>query len=55
MNNSPIYIRSEEMATDALDLMENRETPFMVLPVLEQQSNKVVGIIHLHDLVTQGL
>jgi arabinose-5-phosphate isomerase len=55
MNSNPTYIRSEEMATEALDLMENRETPFMVLPVLDQQSNKVVGIIHLHDLVTQGL
>ena len=55
MNNSPTYIRSEEMATEALDLMENRETPFMVLPVLEQLSNKVVGIIHLHDLVSKGL
>jgi len=55
MNDSPTYISTDEMAVTALDLMENRETPFMVLPVLEPNSKKVVGIIHLHDLVTKGL
>jgi arabinose-5-phosphate isomerase len=55
MNDSPTYICTNEMAITALDLMENRETPFMVLPVLEPNSKKVVGIIHLHDLVTKGL
>jgi arabinose-5-phosphate isomerase len=55
MNDNPTYIRTDEMAVTALDLMENRETPFMVLPVLEPNSKKVVGIIHLHDLVTKGL
>ena len=55
MNDQPTFIRSDEMAITALELMENRETPFMVLPVLEPNSQKVVGMIHLHDLVTQGL
>jgi len=55
MNDNPTYIRTDEMAVTALDLMENRETPFMVLPVLEPNSKKVVGIMHLHDLVTKGL
>jgi len=55
MNDHPTFIRSNEMAITALELMENRKTPFMVLPVLEPNSKKVVGMIHLHDLVTQGL
>jgi len=55
MNDHPTFIRSDEMAIAALELMENRETPFMVLPVLEPSSQQVVGMIHLHDLVTQGL
>ena len=55
MNENPTHISSDAMAIEALDLMENRDVPFMVLPVLEQNSKVVVGIIHLHDLVAQGL
>ena len=55
MNENPTHISSGAMAVEALDLMENRDVPFMVLPVLEQNSKVVVGIIHLHDLVAQGL
>ena len=35
--------------------MENREKPFLVLPVLDEGTQKVVGMIHLHDLVAKGL
>jgi len=55
MNENPTHISSDAMAVEALDLMKNRDSPFMVLPVLEQNSKVVVGIIHLHDLVAQGL
>ena len=55
MNANPTYIRLDAMAIEALDLMEKREAPIMVLPVLEQHGSKVVGIVHLHHLVSQGL
>jgi len=34
--------------------MEKREKPISVLPVLDRQ-DKVVGMIHLHDLISRGL
>jgi len=55
MNDNPTYICSDEKAVVALDLMENREKPFLVLPVLERSTRRVVGMIHLHDLVAKGL
>ena len=55
MNKNPVYICSDEKAVDALGLMEDRETPFLVLPVLDRHSGVVVGMVHLHDLVAKGL
>jgi len=54
MNGSPTSIRSDAKAIEGLQLMENREHPFLVLPVLEQSGKKVVGMVHFHDLVAQG-
>ena len=55
MNNQPTYIFSDEKAFNALEVMQERETPFLVLPVLDRTSRQVVGMIHLHDLVAKGL
>ena len=55
MNETPIYVHSEEKAVEALELMENRNNPFMVLPVLDRPNNAVVGMVHFHDLVSAGL
>lgn len=55
MNAKPTYIRSNAKAIQALDIMENRERPFVVLPVLAEHGNEVVGMLHLHDLIAQGL
>ena len=55
MNTNPTYICSDEKAAVALEVMENREKPFLVLPVLERNSRKAVGIVHLHDLMAKGL
>ena len=55
MNRSATSIYSDEMAVKAMDLMENRGRPFLLLPVLDRQSEKVVGLIHLHDMVSKGL
>jgi hypothetical protein len=35
--------------------MENREKPFLLLPVLGRETRKVVGMIHLHDIFARGL
>lgn len=54
MNKKPTFMYADEKAIWALEIMENREKPFLVLPVLDRQE-KVVGMIHLHDLVARGL
>jgi arabinose-5-phosphate isomerase len=55
MNRKPSFIFSDEKAITALEQMENREKPFLVLPVLNRETQRVVGLIHLHDLVARGL
>lgn len=55
MNETPTYVYSDDKAIIALERMENRDKPFMVLPVLERTKNTVVGMVHLHDLVSAGL
>jgi len=55
MNDASTCIFSDESASHALEMMENRDKPFVVLPVLDRHSNKVVGMLHLHDLVSKGL
>jgi arabinose-5-phosphate isomerase len=55
MNKNPTFIYSDEKALNALNLMENRAKPFLVLPVLDRQSSQVSGMVHLHDLVAKGL
>jgi len=55
MNPNVTSIFSDEKAVTALELMENRDKPFLVLPVLDRTSGAVVGMVHLHDLVSRGL
>jgi len=54
MNPKPTFVYADEKAIRALEIMEKRDKPFLVLPVLDRQ-DKVVGMIHLHDLVARGL
>ena len=54
MNPSPTVISSDEMAVDALNIMRNRNRPITVLPVVNGK-NKVVGMVHLHNLLAAGL
>jgi arabinose-5-phosphate isomerase len=51
MTKNPKTIGSEELAVDALDLMRKKE--ISQLAVLE--NGKYSGIIHLHDLIREGL
>jgi len=54
MNKTPTYLHVDEKAFTALEMMEKRDKPFLVLPVLDH-TERVVGMIHLHDLVARGL
>ena len=54
MNPNPTFVFSDQMATDALDLMRSRKKPTAVLPVLDRK-RKVVGMLHIMDLVSAGL
>lgn len=51
MTKNPITIGPSEMAVNALDLM--RQNEIVHLAVIENK--KYLGIIHLHDLVKEGL
>lgn len=55
MTHSPKAISAEALAWDALKLMESdQKHPVMVLPVVDE-SQAVIGIIKMHDLVQAGL
>lgn len=56
MTRQPRHIGPEVLATEAMKTMEaDQKRPIMVLPVLENPDNKVVGIIKMHDIVQSGL
>ncbi len=51
MTSSPKNISSDELAVDALDIMrKNNITQLLVL-----EHKKYAGIIHLHDLIREGI
>ena len=55
MTKTPRTIRPHKLAAEALRIMEkNHPRPITVLPVVDEQ-NKAVGIIHLTDLLRQGV
>ena len=54
MNPSPECIFEDVKAAEALEMMRQRNKPTAILPVLNRQS-RVVGMIHLHDLISAGL
>jgi arabinose-5-phosphate isomerase len=55
MNESPIVVFRDQMAVEALEIMRQRKKPITVLPVLDRKSGKVVGMVHLHNLLAAGL
>lgn len=54
MTSSPITVRPELMASDALKVMENRDQQLSFLPVVTE-AEECVGVLRLHDLVLAGL
>jgi arabinose-5-phosphate isomerase len=53
MSHEPVVVCPDEMAYEALRLMEHRTSQIAVLPVVE--SGRCVGLVRLHDLVRIGL
>jgi len=55
MTKSPKYITEEKLAAQALHIMEsNKPKPITVLPVVDADM-KVIGLLHMTDLVRQGV
>ncbi|GMB01294.1 KpsF/GutQ family sugar-phosphate isomerase [Pelosinus sp. IPA-1] len=55
MTKTPRTITANKLAAQALRIMEkNHPRPITVLPVVDEQ-NKAIGIIHLTDLLRQGV
>jgi len=54
MNPNPTFIYQDQLATEALELMRARKKPITVLPVLSR-AERVVGMVHLTDLVSAGI
>ena len=53
MNNKPLSIKPDDLAIDALRLMENREREVQILPVIGE--DKIfMGFLRLHDLLKEG-
>jgi arabinose-5-phosphate isomerase len=53
MTRTPRFISPEDMAAQALSLMEADRREVTVLPVVAE--GKVVGILKMHDIVQSGL
>lgn len=54
MTTNPVTVTPEDLAYDALKLMENRPSPISVLPVVDARGN-CLGLIQLHDIFRSGL
>ncbi len=55
MTRDPKTITEDKLAAQALHIMEsNKPKPITVLPVIDAE-NKVIGLLHMTDLVRQGV
>ena len=55
MNKKPIYIYSNARLQDAVILMEDRISQISVLPVLDENDDKCIGLLRLHDIYQSKL
>ena len=53
MTSAPLWISQELLVMEAMKLMQNPQKWITLLPVLESQ--KVVGVIRMHDIVQAGI
>ena len=51
MTSNPKRIDSNAMAVDAMDMMES----FGISQLLVEENGKYVGVVHLHDLIKEGI
>jgi arabinose-5-phosphate isomerase len=51
MTSNPKIIDSQSLAVNALDIMRNKNITQLVVT----ENNKYAGIIHLHDLIKEGI
>ncbi|NBL64863.1 KpsF/GutQ family sugar-phosphate isomerase [Flavobacterium sp. NST-5] len=51
MTKNPKSIKSSDMAVEALNLMED----FSITQLIVTEDNKYLGIIHLHDILKEGI
>ena len=51
MSQNPKTIQADEMAIKALETMENNN----ITQILVEDNNTYVGVVHLHDLLKEGL
>lgn len=55
MTRSPLCITADKLATEAISVMEkHKPRPVTVLPVVDE-NNRPVGLIHITDLMKQGV
>lgn len=55
MTKTPKTVTEDKLAAEALHIMEsNKPKPITVLPVVDGE-NKVIGLLHMTDLVRQGV
>ncbi|MDP1880427.1 MAG: CBS domain-containing protein, partial [Parachlamydiaceae bacterium] len=55
MSNNPKHIHQDVLAWDAMKLMESDEgRRITILPVIDE-NRSVLGVIHLHDIISKGL
>jgi arabinose-5-phosphate isomerase len=55
MTRAPTVVPPDCLAYDAMQLMENRPSQVSVLPVVEPETGKCLGLLRLHDLVRSRL
>ena len=56
MTKNPVIITKDKMAAEALSMMEKHQPKSItVLPVIDKNENIVIGIVHLTDLLKQGV
>ncbi len=55
MNATPTFTTPHRKAIEALMDMRNRQKPFVVLPVIDENTHVSIGMIHINDLVALGL
>ena len=51
MGENPITIPANEMAVNALDIMQKKD----ITQILVTENDKYIGVVHFHDLLKEGI